>query len=146
MAHALHPGAVRSQTASREVSGMLANFPGLPFLVRRIFVRFLWRSPDAGARTLLFAALSSQPKVMMQGGQYLDSMCRPFLEQPPEDWKDDDDLRVTLQLPGNKTLTVYTDPVEALRAADMKCSSRLWDVSLALLQDSPASAVVELAP
>lgn len=126
---------------------MFKSIPALPYLVGRLYLPMLWRSPEAGARSLLFTALSNDSESMSAGGQYIDAMCLPFLaEQQRSSTTSDDDL-VTLRLWGkNRTLTIHKDPSTALTAADNKWSARLWEVSLSLLEDSPAKRVVALAP
>ena len=148
VAHALHPGGVLTTSSARGVASMFAGIPGLPLLLSRLYVPMLWRSPEAGARTLLFSALATDSEPVVQGGQYFDAMCRPFLskEQQENNELDEEDLKVTLKLWGNRTWTIFKDPSEALRAADIKWATRLWDVSLLLLEDSPARKVVVHAP
>jgi len=45
-----------------------------------------------------------------------------------------------------KSFDVFRDPIEALKAADRKYSRRLFDVSLSLLEQSPARDVIRHAP
>lgn len=85
------------------------------------FGALLWRTPEVGSRTLLFSALSNEPPSMAKGGQYIDALCHPAL--------DDDHPKM-----------------KALRDADDKWAERLWNVSLRLLMESPAQNVVQMAP
>ena len=145
IAHSLHPGGVKTYSASTGIKRMFRGVPGLPFLVQNVYLPLIWRSPEAGAQTLLFPALSTRPE-MTAGGQYLDALFRPFLSTEKNSKSRGEPRKATLKLWGNKTLQIYEDPSEALQAADDKWSARLWDVSISLLQESPASKVVKLAP
>lgn len=142
--HAVHTGSVQTYSASNGVGSLFRQVPGLPFVVSKLFAPLLWRSPDQGARTLLCAALSNDPLPMIEGGQYVNAMCQPV--QLPQN----DDIasfeQATFQLWGNKTLTMCKDRWEALKASDIKWASRLWNVSLLLLENSPARGVVKNAP
>jgi len=83
VANTLHTGSVATKSAAtalgdlfhgiRDCLGSLSN-------TKYIHVPLLWRSPDAGASTLLFAALSDVPPSMKRGGQYVDAFCRLLLD------------------------------------------------------------------
>jgi hypothetical protein len=91
----------------------------------------------------LHAALATEPPSLATGGLYLDALCYPFVWDSSSSSNDgDDDLEVkTIQ-----GFTTYTDRRKALHHADVTWSARLWDVSMALLEQSPAKGVVKLAP
>jgi hypothetical protein len=145
IAHALHPGGVLTPTSGREISGTFRGIPGLPWLVSKLFLPLMMRSVTKGAQTMLFPALATHPDWVTQGGQYEDSMCCPFSEIFKTN-KQPSDAKVTLHLWNNQMITLYKDPSVALEDADKKWSARLWDVSLGLLEESPARALVKLAP
>jgi NAD(P)-dependent dehydrogenase (short-subunit alcohol dehydrogenase family) len=122
IAHCVHPGGVYTESSVSGLASIFHAVPGIPYLVSKILVPLLWRTPEAGSRTLLFAALSNEPSpFMLNGGQYIDPLCHPAL---------------------NDNHPKY----QALRDADTKWSSRLWNVSLRLLLESPARNVVQMAP
>lgn len=128
VANTLHTGSVATKSAAKALGDLFQRIPGLSFIVREVYVPLLWRSPDAGARTLLYAALSDD-KAVKQGGQYVDALCRPLLDEDnPTDSK------------------VIQEKMKALRKADNQWAERLWNVSLRLLESSPARDVVEMAP
>jgi hypothetical protein len=93
-----------------------------------VYVPLLWRTTHAGSSTLLFTALSNDASVL-KGGQYVDALCRPLLDE---------------EHPINSK--IVQEKVKALRRADEQWALRLWDVSLRLLSDSPANGVVANAP
>jgi len=144
LAHSLHTGAVSTYSASNGVGGIFRGIPGLPYVAARILAPLLWRSSEQGARVLLFAALSTEPESMTRGGQYIDAVCRPTpsLETANSSTFE----KRTVELPGNRTLNLYEGRWEALKAANDKWAARLWDVSLHLLESSPAKDVVKFAP
>jgi len=150
--HAVHSGAVNTQTSRNSVKGIFRGIPGLPWLVARVYFPLLWRSPRGGARILLCAALADEPEEIVRGGQYLDALCHPVLpttttEDENDFWMSADDGKVTLHLwGGNKTWTIYKDPIHALQVADQKWSKRLWNVSLSLIEEGPARDLVKHAP
>jgi NAD(P)-dependent dehydrogenase (short-subunit alcohol dehydrogenase family) len=150
VAHALHTGAVVTRSSAEGVGDLFRGVPGLSPWVSRVLAPLLWRRPERGVRTILYAALSRDPALLGPEGQYVTAMCRPFLTQKDRDLYragvDDAETR-TLRLPGtNKTLEIHMDRRQALLAADRKWSSRLWNVSLRLLENSPAASVVQNAP
>eukprot|EP00978_Attheya_sp_CCMP212_P014708 scaffold37593_cov56-Attheya_sp.AAC.5 len=118
--HAVHTGSVRTKTSSTDLAALFQGIPGLPYIVSNILVPLFWRRPEEGARTLLFAALSNDPR-MESGGQYVDALCRPWL---------------------------YVDhpKMKALRDANDMYATRLWNVSLQLIHASPAQEFVQMAP
>jgi len=129
IAHSLHTGSVATKSAAKALGDLFHGIPGLSWIVSNIYVPLLWRSPDAGASTLLFAALSDNPPCMKRGGQYVDALCRPLLDKDnPMETK------------------IVKEKIKALRKADDKWAARLWNVSVQLLEDSPAHNVVQLAP
>ena len=151
--HAVHSGAVNTQTSRNSVKGIFRGIPGLPWLVARVYFPLLWRSPRGGARILLCAALADEPEEIVRGGQYLDALCHPVLpttttEHENDFWMSANDGKVTLHLWGgnNNTWTIYKDPIHALQVADQKWSKRLWNVSLSLIEEGPARDLVKLAP
>jgi hypothetical protein len=66
---------------------------------------------------------------LLKGGQYVDALCRPLLDE---------------KHPINSK--IVQEKVKALRRADEQWALRLWDVSLRLLSESPANGVVANAP
>lgn len=121
IAHAVHTGGVHTESSASGLASIFHAVPGVPYLVSNILVPLLWRTPEIGSRTLLFSALSNEPPSMVKGGQYIDPLCHPAL--------DDDHPKM-----------------KALRVADSKWAERLWNVSLRLLMQSPAQTVVQMAP
>jgi len=121
IAHALHTGGVYTAAAASGIGTMFSVFPGLPYLASRILMPAMWRTPEQGASTILFAAIATEPPSMVQGGEWVDALCHAVLSDGS----------------GN---------MEALRAADAKWGGRLWDVSLRLIGQSSAGAVVAAAP
>ena len=129
VSHSLHTGSVATKSASLAMGALFHGIPGLPFVVTTIFVPLLWRTADTGSRTLLFAALSKDPPSMELGGQYVDALCRPLL---------DNDFPIESK--------VIQEKMKALRKADNMWAERLWNVSIGLLTESPARDVVKFAP
>jgi hypothetical protein len=148
IAHAVHSGAVVTKSSTESIKGIFRGIPYLPFLVGRLYFPLLWRSVDGGARVILCAALAQEPMDIVDGGQYLDALCHPFLPVDKQnDWElDQPNDTITLKFGRDKPLTLYKDPIQALKIADMKWSKRLFDVSLELLEHSPAKSLVHLAP
>lgn len=105
---------------------MLESIPGMGWMITRIMMPLLWRSPRSAARILLYAGLSNDPSVMTRGGAYINSMGHP----------------VVSSLDHVTTSAQY----DAVLQADEKYSQRLWEVSVRLIAQSPASAVVQNAP
>jgi NAD(P)-dependent dehydrogenase (short-subunit alcohol dehydrogenase family) len=118
--HAVHTGSVRTKTSSTDLAAIFQGIPGLPYIVSNLLVPLFWRRPEEGARTLIFAALSNDPRMEI-GGQYVDALCRPWL---------------------------YVDhpKMKALRDANDMYATRLWNVSLQLINASPAQEFVQMAP
>jgi len=124
----LHTGSVATTSAATALGDLFRGIPGLPFLVRNVYVPLLWRTPYAGSSTLLYAALSNDT-ALRTGGQYVDALCQPLLDKDnPVDSK------------------IVQEKIKALQRADEKWATRLWDVSLRLLQASPARDVVRNVP
>jgi hypothetical protein len=121
ISHAVHTGGVYTESSAAGLGSIFHAVPGIPYLVSKILVPLLWRTPEVGSRTLLFLALSNEPPSMVKGGQYIDPLCHPAL--------DDDHPKM-----------------KALRDADNKWAEHLWNVSLRLLMESPARNVVQMAP
>lgn len=124
--HTLHPGPVLTTSSCAGVSNMLESIPGMGWMITRIMMPLLWRSPRSAARILLYAGLSNDPSVMTRGGAYINSMGHP----------------VVSSLDHVTTSAQY----DAVLQADEKYSQRLWEVSVRLIAQSPASAVVQNAP
>lgn len=150
VANAVHTGAVVTDSSRNSIKNTFEYgklLPGLSWLVGNVYFPLLWRNVDGGARTLLCAALSEESFVT-EGGQYLDALCRPFL--PPEStWREKDytpENIISIPLGSGKTMDVFLDPVQALMVADRKYSKWLWNISLEVLEGSPAIGVVEFAP
>ena len=144
LAHSLHTGAVSTNSASNGVGSIFRGIPGLSYVAARILAPLLWRSSEEGARVLLFAALSTDPESMDRGGQYIDAICRPTPSVEASNISTFE--KHSVRFPGNRTLTLYKDRWEALKAANEKWAARLWDVSLLLLENSPAKDVLHFAP
>ena len=149
IAHAVHTGAVVTASSRSSIQGVFRGvFPGLATLVGAVYFPLLWRHVEGGARVLLCAALSNADYVL-QGGQYLDALCRPWLPWKAKDVQDSDfydTMTVSFRLWDGTTWDIHLDPIQALIEADKKWSERLWNVSIALLEDSPARDVVAFAP
>ena len=146
VANSIHTGGVFTHTTAREIQLLFPNiFPGLRWLIARVWLPLFFRSTDQGARAIMAAGIADGP--LSKGGYYLNAMGQPFLK-PHEDVPppNTDDFKVTVKLWSGKELTIYKDPVVALQAANDKWASRLWDVSLRLLDQSPARNVVVNAP
>jgi NAD(P)-dependent dehydrogenase (short-subunit alcohol dehydrogenase family) len=149
IAHAVHTGAVHTASSRTSIQKIFSGVPGLSTLVGHVYFPLLWRHVNGGARVLLCAALSHEDYIL-RGGQYLDALCHPFL--PPETQLHDEDF----SLVDNDNIqpdtisfgpwTISKDPIQALMLADKKWSDRLWNVSISLLENSPARDVVPLAP
>lgn len=152
-ANAVHTGAVDTASAREGIQNVFHHFPGLPWLVGHVYLPILFRQESGGARMLLCAAFSKADTIL-RGGQYLDALCHPFLpsEETYSITLDDDDEEmmdtVSINLPGRKTgpLIVFKDAIQALQVADAYWSEPLWNMSLSLLQNSPAKKVVSYAP
>jgi NAD(P)-dependent dehydrogenase (short-subunit alcohol dehydrogenase family) len=143
IAHAVHTGAVATGPARAGVSSVLHKmpFPGVSYLLSNVWTPLLWRTPEEGARTLLFGALATEPAGMAKGGQYASALCRPYLDNVDGD----EDELVPLKLWGNTTLHIHRTRRKALQSADKRWSERLWEVSLDLLANSPARELVKEA-
>jgi protochlorophyllide reductase len=76
----LHTGSVATKTAAAALSDSFRGIPGLPFLVSNVYMPLLWRTPQAGSSTLLYTALSNHAS-LLKGGQYVDALCRPLLNE-----------------------------------------------------------------
>ena len=149
IAHAVHTGAVATDSSRDSVVDAFPRWiPGLRWITGNIFFPLLWRSGQAGSRALLCPALS-RAEYIINGGQYLDALCRPFLhDQDPNPTRDlESTFTVPQFLSGEQEipLTIQIDPVQALLLADLRWSERLWNVSLAFLIASPAKDVMAFA-
>ncbi len=150
IAHAVHVGAVVTDSSRNAIiKGFPSWIPALRWITSNIFFPLLWRSVEGGSRCLLCPALSRAPYIV-EGGQYLDALCRPFFhDREPNRARDGE---TTLTLPSflsgeeEKARTIQLDPVQALLLADIRWSKRLWNVSLTFLNNSPAKDVVIYAP
>lgn len=147
LAHAIHPGAVVTDSSRDSIKKIFRNIPGLTWLVGNFYFPLLWRSVEGGAHVLLCAALSNDDYVI-RGGQYLDALCHPFIPVNEQtNIKDTDDIdSIHLRLGRNQSLMIFKDPIQALLLADGKWSGLLWDISMSLIENSPAKGVVALAP
>ena len=172
IAHAVHTGAVVTDSSRDSIQSMFAKqkwlHPGLGSLVGDLYFPLLWRPVSGGARVLLCAALS-RDKVIVDGGQYLDALCNPFFSTKESNEKvleliESGDIREDLRsiplpfLPSRgvgedeqqqqkrRSITIYIDAIQALQLADARWSTHLWNMSLKLLEQSPAKDVVALAP
>jgi NAD(P)-dependent dehydrogenase (short-subunit alcohol dehydrogenase family) len=150
IAHAVHTGAVVTASSRDSVVHAFPGWiPGLRWITGNVFFPLLWRSGQAGALALLCPALS-HAEFIVQGGQYLDALCRPFLhDHDPNPTRDQETtIRIPQFLTGEQEvpLSIQIDPVQALLLADIRWSARLWNVSLEFLSASPAKHVVALAP
>jgi len=113
IAHALHTGGVGTKSSIDALKGVFGAIPGGQYIVSRYLIPLLWRSPEEGARILLYAAIGTEPASMVEGGQYINGIGRPVL---------------------NNTTS---ERMKALRLADDTWSERLWEVSVRLLEESP---------
>jgi hypothetical protein len=149
VAHAVHTGAVATDSSRDAIVKAFPRWiPGMQWIVGHVYFPLLWRQVEGGARSLLCPALSQAPYIL-QGGQYLDALCRPF--QHDFDPNISREKETTILLPsflwgGSEAHTLQVDPVQALLLADTRWSERLWNVSLAFLEESPAKHVLDNAP
>ena len=144
IAHAVHTGAVGTDSSRDSIQNTFRFFPGLATLVGRLYFPLLWRHVNGGARVLLCAALSKE-EYILKGGQYLDALCHPFIQKDVNTNYNDFTVKSSKKSP-KPSWEIHTDPIYALMEADRKWSERLWNVSIELLKDSPASEVVQYAP
>lgn len=123
-----------------------------------------------------FSAALSNTDYVLEGGQYLDALCNPFLPTATTTTEESIQTNVDVlemiesgqihedlfSIPlskfwtrdssspagnsGKRYFTVYKDPIQALQIADARWSKHLWNLSLQLLQESPVKDVVALAP
>lgn len=149
VANAVHTGAVVTDSSRNSIKKVFEYgklLPGLSWLVSNVYFPLLWRDVEGGARTLLCAALSEEWFVA-EGGQYLDALCRPFMPDSA-DWRESDYSplnKLSIPLGQGKTIEIFLDPVQSLMVADQKYSKWLFDVSLELIETSPASPVTRFA-
>jgi hypothetical protein len=144
IAHAVHTGAVVTDSSRGSIIEAFPRWiPGLRWVTAHVYFPLLWRPVQGGARSLLCPALSQAPHIL-QGGQYLDALCRPFFHDFDPDLSRRQEFRIPLLKMEPRIIQI--DPVQALLLADVTWSERLWNVSIAFLQDSPAGPVVALAP
>ena len=165
--NAIHSGAVSTKTSRDSIKGIFKNIPGLSYIVSNIYFPLLWRTTHGGARILLCSLLATKPEALVYGGQYLDAMCHPLiplheklkktkktpLSSPPSSIttsREDSMITIPSWIMGKKgdgdddgTISLYKDPIQALIDADTKWSKPLWDVSISLIEQSPASNVVK---
>jgi len=127
IANTLHTGSVATKSAATALGDLFHGLPGMPWLVSNMYVPLSWRSPDTGASTLLFPALSDDPLCMIRGGKCVDALCRPLLD---------------VDNPAHSKIVVEKD--EALRKADDKWAAWLWNATMRLLEKSPAREVIQL--
>jgi hypothetical protein len=59
---------------------LFRGIPGLSFLVSHVYMPLFWRTLQAGLSTLLYTALSNDVS-LLKGGQYVDALCRPLLNE-----------------------------------------------------------------
>jgi protochlorophyllide reductase len=154
ISHAVHTGAVVTDSSRDSILQAFPSWiPGLRWVIGRVYFPVLWRSVQGGARTLLCPALSQAPHII-QGGQYLDALCQPFFHDRDPNISREQESMITIPsfLFGENSErskapnTLQVDPVQAVLLADVRFSERLWNVSLAFLENSPARSVVEFAP
>jgi protochlorophyllide reductase len=154
ISHAVHTGAVVTDSSRGSILEAFPSWiPGLRWLIGQIYFPVLWRTVQGGARSLLCPALSQAPHII-QGGQYLDALCQPFFHDrdPNIDREQESMINIPSFLFGedsersNTPNTFQVDPVQAVLLADVRFSERLWNVSLAFLEESPARSVVDFAP
>jgi hypothetical protein len=143
IANAVHTGAVVTDSSRNSIKKTFEGiFPGLSWLVGKIYFPLLWRNVQGGARTLLCAALSDE-KHVKRGGQYLDALCRAFLPMETNERDLYPENSFPVPIGGGTTLRITLDAVQALLIADDKYSSYLWEASKEILQASPARMVVD---
>eukprot|EP00928_Gymnodinium_smaydae_P003440 TRINITY_DN11239_c0_g1_i2.p1 TRINITY_DN11239_c0_g1~~TRINITY_DN11239_c0_g1_i2.p1 ORF type:complete len:449 (-),score=81.41 TRINITY_DN11239_c0_g1_i2:311-1582(-) len=119
ISHALHTGGVYTTASANGIGTMFTYLPGLPYFASQILMPALWRTPEQGASTLLYAALATEPPSMLRGGEWIDALCHAVLSD-------------------NSANMI------AMRQADSKWGERLWSVSLRLIKNSPASSVSDV--
>ena len=150
IAHAVHTGAVNTASSRRSIVHMFAEHrslhPGLGWLVGNVYFPLLWRPVQGGARVLLCAALS-QSREILRGGQYLDALCHPFLPVQEDNNNvleaiqsgDAQEDTVNIQ---RWNATIYLDAIQALQLADARWSKHLFEMSLDLLRENPATRFI----
>ena len=142
IAHAVHTGAVVTDSSRGSIVAAFPSWiPGLRWIIAHVYFPLLWRSVEGGARSLLCPALSHAAYIL-QGGQYLDALCRPFLHDFDPNMSQQQQFTLPLK---EELRTIQMDPAQALLLADIKWSEPLWNVSIAFLQDSPARPFVAAA-
>jgi len=140
VAHAVHTGAVVTDSSRDAISKTFSKWmPGLQWLVGRVYFPVMWRSVDGGARSLLCPALSREPYILA-GGQYVDSLCRPFLHDIDKDPSRKHEVTVPFF---GEWKTITFSPVLAFLLADVHFSKKLWNVSVEFIRESKAAAVLD---
>lgn len=147
IAHAVHTGAVNTASSRRSIVHMFAEHrslhPGLGWLVGNVYFPLLWRPVQGGARVLLCAALS-QSREILRGGQYLDALCHPFLPAQEDNNKvleaiQSGDAQIDTVHIQRWNATIYLDAIQALQLADARWSKHLFEMSIELLRENPAT-------
>jgi hypothetical protein len=142
----------------------MRRIPFVRYLLQHVYLPLLWRSTDTAAKLVLAPIFSSKnhPKEGDFGGHYFDAMGNPYYYYNDDyhvngtckrmhsfdSFPDQSSLgseTVNFTLLGEK-FTVFRDPVRALQFADERWSVLLWNVSLALLENTPAEPVLRFAP
>lgn len=162
--HSLHPGAVVTKSSASEVGQLMKRIPFVRLLMQHLYLPLLWRSTDTAAKLVLAPILSAKDHREEGdfGGYYLDGMGNPYYY-----YHDNYNLKIKTKgkdhsplIPCQKSMesetvsfhifgkkfTIFRDPVRALQVADERWSGLLWNVSLTLLENTPAKSVVQFAP
>ena len=122
VAHSLHTGGVNTKSSSSALKGIFTAIPGGAYVVSEYLMPITWRKVEDGARILVYAALGTSPKSLLQGGQYIDGLGRPA---------------------GDSNTS---ERIKALRQADAKWSKPLWAISIGILRDSPFKETLDGSP
>lgn len=143
IAHAVHTGAVVTASSRGSIlEAFPAWIPALRWITGRVYFPLLWRTVEGGTQTILCPALSQAPYIL-QGGHYLDALCQPFFHDVNPDLSRRQAFTLSFL---EDPVTIQIDPVQALLVADTQWSERLWNVSIAFLENSPAKDVTKFAP
>jgi hypothetical protein len=121
IANAVHTRGVYTESSASGLGSIFHAIPGVPILYQRFWCLFFGVHPRLDRVLYSFRLYPMSRLSMAKGGQYIDALCHPAL--------DDDHPKM-----------------KALRDADDKWAERLWNVSLRLLRESPAQNVVQMAP
>lgn len=119
ISHSLHTGGVYTPSSTSGLGGIFTRLPGASFLIEKVYMPLLWRSPEQGASTILFAAMGAEPSAMLSGGEWVDALCHAARQDSSK-------------------------PMEAMRKADARWGPRLWEVTMRLLKEKNVGHTMRL--